>query len=340
MSSSLSWPGVSGDHQGDAAPPARSTTCLLAGMRQRLTPQVMELRHLALLRGRGRGAALRAVCGRAAPASRGPPLSQQIKALERRLSVTPFEVVHRAPAHRGRRAAPAPGPGRDRGGRGGDHDGPTHLRAAPPRRGWGSSPSPWSARPGGPHPVRAQGAGRDGADAAVRVGRPVRRAPLRRPMPAVAVHRRGPAAPARPGRGAAGQRPEYPRDRRPARGVRARSPRTWLEAAGATDPAFAEFWTYFPDRRGDARSVPTQAGTLGGSRPAVAFDRGVNVVPAGLADEYRRPGLAFDPSRPPDAARAGVAEGRRTARRHPTGGVRQRRVPVPVLRCRATRLGP
>jgi DNA-binding transcriptional LysR family regulator len=81
---------------------------------------------------------------------------------------------------------------------------------------------------------------------------------------------------------------------------------TWLEAAVVTDPVFAAFW-YFRDRRGDGRSVPTEAGTLEEWLAEIAFGRGVNVVPAGLADEYRRPGLAFVPVSDAPSSRLALA---------------------------------
>jgi DNA-binding transcriptional LysR family regulator len=68
----------------------------------------------------------------------------------------------------------------------------------------------------------------------------------------------------------------------------------WLEASAVTDPVFARYW-YFRDRRTDATAVRISAGTLEEWLAEIAFGRGVNVVPASLAEEYRRPGLAFVP---------------------------------------------
>jgi DNA-binding transcriptional LysR family regulator len=68
----------------------------------------------------------------------------------------------------------------------------------------------------------------------------------------------------------------------------------WLEAEGVTDPVFARYW-YFRDLRAQAPLVRTGAGTLEEWLADISFGRGVNVVPAGLAEEYRRPGLAFVP---------------------------------------------
>ena len=68
----------------------------------------------------------------------------------------------------------------------------------------------------------------------------------------------------------------------------------WLEAAAVTDPAFAEFW-YFRGLRTQARLVRTSAETVEEWLAEIAFGRGVNVVPSGMAEQYRRPGLAFVP---------------------------------------------
>ena len=68
----------------------------------------------------------------------------------------------------------------------------------------------------------------------------------------------------------------------------------WLEAEAVTDPVFARYW-YFRDLRSETPLVRTTAGTLEEWLAEIAFGRGVNVVPASLAEEYRRPGLAFIP---------------------------------------------
>jgi len=68
----------------------------------------------------------------------------------------------------------------------------------------------------------------------------------------------------------------------------------WLEAEAVTDPVFARYW-YFRDLRAQSPFVRTSAATLEEWLAEIAFGRGVNVVPAGLAEEYRRPGLAFVP---------------------------------------------
>ena len=68
----------------------------------------------------------------------------------------------------------------------------------------------------------------------------------------------------------------------------------WLEADTVTDPVFARYW-YFRDLRAQGPLVRTTAETLEEWLAEIAFSRGVNVVPASLAEEYRRPGLAFVP---------------------------------------------
>jgi DNA-binding transcriptional LysR family regulator len=68
----------------------------------------------------------------------------------------------------------------------------------------------------------------------------------------------------------------------------------WLEAEAVTDPVFARY-RYFRDLRSRVPLVRTTAGTLEEWLAEIAFERGVNVVPSSLAEEYRRPGLAFIP---------------------------------------------
>lgn len=68
----------------------------------------------------------------------------------------------------------------------------------------------------------------------------------------------------------------------------------WLEAEVVTDPVFAQFW-YLRDLRDGRPAVRTTAGTLEEWLAEIAFGRGINLVPSGLAEEYRRPGLAFVP---------------------------------------------
>lgn len=69
----------------------------------------------------------------------------------------------------------------------------------------------------------------------------------------------------------------------------------WLEADHVTDPEFAAFWYLRRLRDGSSATVRITAETLEEWLAEIAFGRGVNIVPAGLAEEYRRPGLAFVP---------------------------------------------
>lgn len=69
---------------------------------------------------------------------------------------------------------------------------------------------------------------------------------------------------------------------------------SWLEAEAVTDPVFARYW-YFRGLRAHGPMVRTTAGTLEEWLADIAFGRGVNVVPSSLAEEYNRPGLAFIP---------------------------------------------
>ncbi|WP_148574820.1 LysR family transcriptional regulator [Nocardioides caldifontis] len=69
----------------------------------------------------------------------------------------------------------------------------------------------------------------------------------------------------------------------------------WLEAGIVTDPVFAGYW-YLRDLRDvAATTVRSGAETVEEWLAEIGFGRGVNIVPTGLAEEYRRPGLAFVP---------------------------------------------
>ncbi len=68
-----------------------------------------------------------------------------------------------------------------------------------------------------------------------------------------------------------------------------------LEAAAVTDPVFADYWYLRTLRPSGARTVTSTSGTVEEWLAEVAFGRGVNLVPAGLAAQYARPGLAFVP---------------------------------------------
>ena len=69
----------------------------------------------------------------------------------------------------------------------------------------------------------------------------------------------------------------------------------FLEVDVVTDPVFAAAW-YLSELRPDGmRPVTSRAGTLEEWLAEVSFGRGVNLVPASLAVQYARPGLAFVP---------------------------------------------
>ena len=69
----------------------------------------------------------------------------------------------------------------------------------------------------------------------------------------------------------------------------------WLEAGLVTDPVFARSW-YLRDRRTDASpTVASRSGTVEEWLAEIAFGRGINLIPAGMAEEYRRPGLVSCP---------------------------------------------
>ena len=81
----------------------------------------------------------------------------------------------------------------------------------------------------------------------------------------------------------------------------------WLEAEIVTDPVFAREW-YLADLRGDhPPAVRSGAGTVEEWLAEIAFGRGINIVPAGMAEEYRRPGLAFVPVTDAPPSRLAVA---------------------------------
>ncbi|MGN6576213.1 MAG: LysR family substrate-binding domain-containing protein [Nocardioides sp.] len=69
----------------------------------------------------------------------------------------------------------------------------------------------------------------------------------------------------------------------------------WLVADVVTDPVFAKAWYFTDGRREPATDVRSRAGTVEEWLAEIAFGRGVNAVPAGMAEQYRRPGLVFVP---------------------------------------------
>lgn len=69
----------------------------------------------------------------------------------------------------------------------------------------------------------------------------------------------------------------------------------WLESGAVTDPVFADAW-YLRTLRGDrGTTVRSRATTVEEWLAEIALGRGVDLVPASLAEEYARPGLGFVP---------------------------------------------
>jgi DNA-binding transcriptional LysR family regulator len=68
-----------------------------------------------------------------------------------------------------------------------------------------------------------------------------------------------------------------------------------LETRIVTDPVFADHWFLRRLRGSAARPVPSTARTVDEWLGEIGLGRGVDVVPEGLVDAYRRPGLAFVP---------------------------------------------
>jgi DNA-binding transcriptional LysR family regulator len=68
-----------------------------------------------------------------------------------------------------------------------------------------------------------------------------------------------------------------------------------LETRIVSDPVFADQWFLRRLRGPSARAVPSAARTVDEWLGEIALGRGVDVVPEGLVEAYRRPGLAFVP---------------------------------------------
>lgn len=73
----------------------------------------------------------------------------------------------------------------------------------------------------------------------------------------------------------------------------ARTP--FLETRLVTDPVFADYWYQRPLRTPGVGAVVSRATTVEEWLADIALGRGVNLVPAGMVEEYRKPGLAFVP---------------------------------------------
>lgn len=72
---------------------------------------------------------------------------------------------------------------------------------------------------------------------------------------------------------------------------------TWIEATLVTDPVFADYWFARSLRGPRARTVPSRATALDEWLTEIALGRGIDLVPDGAAEEFRKPGLAFVPVR-------------------------------------------
>ena len=73
----------------------------------------------------------------------------------------------------------------------------------------------------------------------------------------------------------------------------ARAP--FLQTRIVTDPVFADYWYLRRLRGPSALVVASRASTVEEWLTEVALGRGVNLVPEGIVDAYRKPGLAFVP---------------------------------------------
>lgn len=73
----------------------------------------------------------------------------------------------------------------------------------------------------------------------------------------------------------------------------ARTP--FLETRLVTDPVFADYWYQRRIRAAGVDAVLSRATTVEEWLADIALGRGVNLVPAGLVEEYHKPGLGFVP---------------------------------------------
>jgi DNA-binding transcriptional LysR family regulator len=70
---------------------------------------------------------------------------------------------------------------------------------------------------------------------------------------------------------------------------------TFIEAGQVTDPVFAAYWYLWGQRPDDRPVARSRSTTVEEWLGEIAMGRGVNIVPAGLAAEYQKPGLVFVP---------------------------------------------
>jgi DNA-binding transcriptional LysR family regulator len=88
---------------------------------------------------------------------------------------------------------------------------------------------------------------------------------------------------------------DHPLARRPVLTARRLAATPFLETSIVQDPVFADYWYLRTWRGPDAPSVASRAATVEEWLGEVALGRGVNLVPEGMVEEYRKQGLAFVP---------------------------------------------
>lgn len=88
---------------------------------------------------------------------------------------------------------------------------------------------------------------------------------------------------------------DHPLAALPTIGARRLARTPFLESRIVTDQVFADYWYLRRLRGSRARTVPSRATTIEEWLADLALGRGVNLVPAGVVAEYRKPGLAFVP---------------------------------------------
>lgn len=88
---------------------------------------------------------------------------------------------------------------------------------------------------------------------------------------------------------------DHPLARRPSLTARQLAETPFLETRIVQDPVFADYWYLRRWRGPGAPSVSSRAATVEEWLGEVALGRGVNLVPEGMVEEYRKQGLAFVP---------------------------------------------
>ncbi|HEX6247631.1 MAG TPA: LysR substrate-binding domain-containing protein [Nocardioidaceae bacterium] len=88
---------------------------------------------------------------------------------------------------------------------------------------------------------------------------------------------------------------DHPLASRPVLSARRLAGVPFLETRIVQDPAFAAYWYLRRLKGSRAPAVSSRAVTVEEWLGEIALGRGVNLVPAGMVEEYRKPGLAFVP---------------------------------------------